>query len=414
MVRSTEEIISKHIIKPSSPTPKSLKTQQISFLDQIGPPLYIPLVFFYEAKPNVDHAKISESLKQSLSQALSHFYPLAGRLEENSFVDCDDSGVEFIEARVHAPLSHFTKSEELRQLIPVDSTDHTTLSTLVLVKLSFFECGGFSVGVCCSHKIGDYASYAEFMNAWATLCRGEPLVSLPSFDLALRLPPKPSVMVHHTGEKEEFATKRLVFDAKLLQKIKAKCVCDEVKNPTRVEALSAFIWKMFIDATKLKRGPERSSFAAFHAVDLRPRAVPPFPDQTFGNCYVGQFAFTSGNGMMGDLVPSLRAAIRSVDADYIKNVVSGDDYLRIVDEANESFKRGTTDLCCFSSWWRFPVYGVDFGWGKPCWVGTVAQPSQHLVLFMSTPEGDGIEAWVNMPLDFSDFIQTGYNHLLTT
>lgn len=191
------------------------------------------------------------------------------------------------------------------------------------------------------------------MTAWASACRGETLISLPSFDLALRFPPRASAIEHHSKNKEEIVTKRFVFNKEMLEKIRAESACDEVKNPTRVEALSAFIWKMFIGATKEKRGPGKSSFAALQCVNLRPRSEPPIPEETFGNCYVGKFAFTSDGGMK-DLVSSLRATIRSVDADYIKNVVSDEEYLRIVDEANESFKKGATDLCNFSSWLRFP------------------------------------------------------------
>ncbi|ONI30186.1 hypothetical protein PRUPE_1G235900 [Prunus persica] len=42
------EVISKEIIKPSSPTPDHLRYLQLSFLDQLAPPVYNPFVLFYE------------------------------------------------------------------------------------------------------------------------------------------------------------------------------------------------------------------------------------------------------------------------------------------------------------------------------------------------------------------------------
>jgi BAHD acyltransferase len=66
------------------------------------------VTFFYNQKiilypsPDQGFASAVESLKKSLSEALVHFYPLAGRLclDEDGIlkVDCNDAGVDFIEA----------------------------------------------------------------------------------------------------------------------------------------------------------------------------------------------------------------------------------------------------------------------------------------------------------------------------
>ncbi|KAH9324632.1 hypothetical protein KI387_004810, partial [Taxus chinensis] len=50
-----------------------------------------------------DFQSVAELLKKSLSEALVYFYPLAGRLAPSSdgaavYIDCNDSGVDFIEA----------------------------------------------------------------------------------------------------------------------------------------------------------------------------------------------------------------------------------------------------------------------------------------------------------------------------
>ena len=61
------EILSKEMIKPSSPTPHHLRNLQLSLLDQIAPSAYIPLIFFYNANQlqssNKDHPKIAQILK---------------------------------------------------------------------------------------------------------------------------------------------------------------------------------------------------------------------------------------------------------------------------------------------------------------------------------------------------------------
>ncbi|KAE8123967.1 hypothetical protein FH972_018880 [Carpinus fangiana] len=49
------EIISKEIIKPSSPTlPHDLRNLKGSFLDQLAPTTYIPIILFYQPKSGHD------------------------------------------------------------------------------------------------------------------------------------------------------------------------------------------------------------------------------------------------------------------------------------------------------------------------------------------------------------------------
>ncbi|KAH6827697.1 hypothetical protein C2S53_018431 [Perilla frutescens var. hirtella] len=407
-----EVIIATHIVKPSSPTPVTFKHHKLSSFDQIAPPSYIPLIFFYEHDKSKHHEEISRSLKQSLSETLTIFYPLAGTVKQNSFVDCNDRGAEFVEARVHAPLAQIIqnpKMEELKQLVPVDtSSSYNDIGFQVLVKTSYFDCGGISVAVCLSHKLGDAASFVTFMNAWASTCRGESSrIINPSFDLALRFPPRdPSASGLNVGfTKEKIRTKRVVFDSKKIEKLRqeAAAASASVKDPTKVEAVTALIWRSFIEANKAAMPPATgtSPFGASHAVNMRPRTVPPIPDHTFGNCFAFAYAVVSPEDDDDD-VCKLRAAIRAVDDDYINKVLNGDMLFAALDQVGEMFKPGN---CIFTSWRRFPVYDVDFGWGKPVWVSTTPMPYANLVVLMDTPSGDGIEAWVTIKPNEANFFQ---------
>nr|XP_027103215.1 vinorine synthase-like [Coffea arabica] len=196
------EILSKEMIKPSSPTPHHLRNLQLSLLDQIVPSAYIPLIFFYNANQlqssNKDHPKIAQILKQSLSNVLTQFYPLAGGLtSEISSVDCNDSGALFVEAQVHTTLSEVTEKpimEELKQFVPLESNSRNAMDkpkTVVLaVQITFFDCGGIAVGVQISHKIADGTSLVTFLNSWAASCRGDDEHMLPpAFEWAKLFPP---------------------------------------------------------------------------------------------------------------------------------------------------------------------------------------------------------------------------------
>lgn len=51
-------------------------------------------------------------MKQSLSQSLTRFYPLAGKIRlgfSSVLIDCDDSGLWYVETRVKCNMSRFLK-----------------------------------------------------------------------------------------------------------------------------------------------------------------------------------------------------------------------------------------------------------------------------------------------------------------
>ncbi|GER37272.1 HXXXD-type acyl-transferase family protein [Striga asiatica] len=61
--------------------------------------------------------------------------------------------------------------------------------------------------------------------------------------------------------------------------------------------------------------------------------------------------------------------------------------------------KGELEYCRFSSWCQFPVYEMDFGWGKPALVCTTSLPLKNVIVLVRSRCGEGIEAWVNMSKD---------------
>ncbi|KAM5565285.1 hypothetical protein ABKV19_019355 [Rosa sericea] len=109
MTNMVVKIISKECIKPSSPTPQHLKTHKLSLLDQFIPSIYVPMILFYPIHPNptasansANTSQRSKLLKQSLSETLTSFYPLAGRIRDNLSIDCNDEGASYTEAEVES------------------------------------------------------------------------------------------------------------------------------------------------------------------------------------------------------------------------------------------------------------------------------------------------------------------------
>ncbi|XP_050119354.1 stemmadenine O-acetyltransferase-like [Malus sylvestris] len=407
-------VISKEIIRPSSPTPGHLRHYQFSFLDQMAPQVYNPLLLFYEynAKMHPNITEISNHLKNSLSEALSLFYPLAGRIKDNCFIHCNDEGIPYIEARVlNCTLSDVLSNpnpDELNKFMPFELDDITNPLPFG-VQLNIFQCGGFAIGQCVSHKIADGLSYFTFSKIWAAIARGEQAnIDPPQFVSATLFPPKEfnTGFDGGVGITKDRVTKRFVFNASKIKTLQAKYEKDmkslQLKHPTRVETLSAFIWSGYVAATK--DCTVNKLYMVIHAVNLRPRFSPPLPQHSFGNLF--RVAMTSplriSNGgeeeCDGVVIGEVREAISKIDNEYVKQLQGqGDEHLGLMKKAADSFKRGDmVAVLSFSSYCRFPLYENDFGWGKPAWVGSPALTYKNLVLFMDTKEGDGIEAYVSL------------------
>lgn len=407
MATLSVEVISEEIVKPSSPTHEDLHHYQLSFNDQMSPPVYNPLALFYasngDSKFNADD--ISDRLKKSLSDVLTHYYPLAGRIKDNSSIDCNDEGIPFLVARVNCRLSDVIQNPvpgELNKLVPFELDAHTEIP--FGAQLNVFECGGIAVGACISHKIADALSYFVFVNYWAATSCGDKEVVSPQFMAATLFPPKNISGPFAPGigiTKDNIITNMYVFDASKIEALKQKYADSEglkgQKPPSRVEALSAFIWNRFVAATKDESGPEKI-YSVHHAVNLRPRFEPPQPQSSFGNLFSVAITVPSLNSGEEDhgLVRQVREKIKKIDADYVKNLQQGNQLLDFMREHAAKFMRGEVVTFSFTSLCRFPLYEADFGWGKPTWFGSPALTFKNLVFFVDTPSGDGIEAYISL------------------
>ncbi|PIN15882.1 Vinorine synthase [Handroanthus impetiginosus] len=422
---------SKEIVKPSSPTPPDLKKLQLSFLDQLAPPIYIHIILYFESSHDSNYETTSRKLQLSLSDVLTIYYPLAGRIRENSWVDCNDAGAEYIETLFNddkiLDVIENPKIEELKKYVPAAPSGNGDIP--LAVQVNFFGCRGIAIGICVSHMVADAMSMVMFINAWAAACRQDMItiaVTQPSFDLSSRFPladissflalppqlPRPP---------EKIVSKRFVFDKQKLTALKKAASGPLVAHPTRVEAVSAFIMKCFIEAVTMKDkiNKEKRIFAATHVVDIRQRATPPLPHQFFGNACARAMATAEGNEPELDyyeLAIILREAIRKTDVDYIRRLENGEKFLKYysVNEENDPvFKDGRKllELCSFTSWSRLPAYEADYGWGRPLWVSIIDVPQKNLISFLGTKSGDGIEVWVNMVEEDMAMIETYYNLL---
>ncbi|BBN69293.1 HXXXD-type acyl-transferase family protein [Prunus dulcis] len=331
--RSRLKIIHKETIKPSSPTPHHLAKSKLSIFDQITPEIYLPLLLFYPSNNSddeVDHHSLfserSHLLKTSLSEALSHFYVFAGEFEYNVSISCNDHGLDLLNPK-SALIPTATESKQAEA------------GHLLLVQVNLFECGGMTIGVSISHKVADASTLSTFIKSWAAIALGSAgttdHVLLPTeFDFFNSRQPTVEFAI------ENCVTKRFVLDASKIAALKSKATSDTVPNPTRVEAVSALIWKSAMQASRSNLGYIKPSVWS-QVVNMRTRSGLSLTETCWG------ILCESGNLLLKDHVE--------------------------------------TYSC--SSWCRFPFYEANFGWGKPSWVSIQGFKFKNTIMLMDMSDG---------------------------
>ncbi|BFG18360.1 hypothetical protein CerSpe_046340 [Prunus speciosa] len=160
-----------------------------------------------------DHKKadflnaLLDKLKHSLSLALVHFYPLAGRLatkkEENPplylvYVDCNNSpGARFIYATLDMSISDILSPTDA-PLVVQSFFDHDravnhdghTMSLLTAQVTELVD--GIFIGLSMNHCLGDGTSYWHFFNTWSEIFQAK--TQTPGSRSIIPTNPRPPVL----------------------------------------------------------------------------------------------------------------------------------------------------------------------------------------------------------------------------
>ncbi|KAL9303997.1 hypothetical protein ACSQ67_021260 [Phaseolus vulgaris] len=418
------EIISREDIRPSSPTPSHLRVFRLSLLDRLIPFPYAPIILFYTSpKSNTNYLsevpKRLELLKKSLSETLTKFYPLGGKIKEDLSIECNDEGANFVLARVKCPLDEFLVQPEvtvLHKFIPVDLVDLASEGSnsgthVTNIQVNIFECGGIAIGMCISHKILDGAGLSTFIKGWTERAKDCNQLTQPNFTGPSLFPTNSSWlkdlsmwMWGSLFKQGKWVTRRFLFRNSAIATLKAQTPGTE--NSTRVEMVSSMLWKSLMGVSKARFGTQRPSFIS-HLVNLRRKMDEALcPEHAMGNLLWLTATETVDDNEMGleELVGKLRTAISRVDKEFVKEL-KGDKGRSIMQESLgaicEMGSKSEVDYFGFSSWCNFGFYEADFGWGKPTWVscvGSIGSVSMlmNLIILVDTRLGDGIEAWVTL------------------
>nr|ARU81129.1 CylO [Cylindrospermum licheniforme UTEX B 2014] len=140
-----------------------------SFTDNLIRNIYVSVIFFYRTSVDCD------LLTDSLKQVLSDFPIFAGvliNINNNLCIDCNNKGVLFSTRKDDCTLDRVIKELpkiNKKRVINIIDTKKAILtqSPIMTIQLTYFACGGMTLGVCWHHSIADMQSLMCFMKAWS-------------------------------------------------------------------------------------------------------------------------------------------------------------------------------------------------------------------------------------------------------
>nr|5KJV_A Chain A, Hydroxycinnamoyl transferase [Coleus scutellarioides]5KJV_B Chain B, Hydroxycinnamoyl transferase [Coleus scutellarioides]5KJW_A Chain A, Hydroxycinnamoyl transferase [Coleus scutellarioides]5KJW_B Chain B, Hydroxycinnamoyl transferase [Coleus scutellarioides]CBI83579.1 hydroxycinnamoyl transferase [Coleus scutellarioides] len=395
------------LVRPSAATPAvSLWNSNV---DLVVPNFHTPSVYFYRPS-GADNFFDTAVMKAALGRALVSFYPMAGRLKRDEDgrveIDCNAEGVLFVEAESDGTVDDygdFAPSLELRRLIPaVDYSQGISAYPLLVLQVTFFKCGGVSLGVGMQHHAADGFSGLHFINTWSDMARGLDITLPPFIDrtlLSARDPPQPQFKhveyqpppAMKTYEPAETVVSIFKLTKDQLTTLKAKSKEDgNTTTYSSYEMLSGHVWR----CTCLARGlPEEQETKLYIATDGRSRLQPQLPPGYFGNVI-----FTATPlAVAGDLgskpvwyaASKIHDALARMDNDYLRSAL---DFLELQPDL-KALVRGAHTFRCpnlgITSWVRLPIHDADFGWGRPIFMGPGGIAYEGLSFVLPSPTNDG-------------------------
>ncbi|CAA7056870.1 unnamed protein product [Microthlaspi erraticum] len=370
-------------------------------------------LFFHKPDSNID--VIISNLKTSLSIALDHFYPLAGRLVKEvnedddtvSFsVSCCDGGgygVKFVHAAAKTiAVSDLVKSGFVDGLLGTFFFPATGIKNyqgvsnpLLLVQVTELKDGIFiSYGY--NHAVADGKSIWKFINKWSEICSGsrsmEMSLSLRGWFLdGIEYP------IHVPDPETRTSSSYVPSAKKVLQEFVFRVTKDNVlklRAKANTEAgsedgiISSFqavlghIWRSRVKHSDMRREEETDCRVA---IDMRQRLNPKLKEECFGNVVQTGIVTVNVGEMVDRELGWLALQInQTVGTQTDENAKAfAENWVKKVE-----IPASVSGTLLVTSCPRFNVYGNDFGWGKP--IAARSGPpfsNGKLVVFQGVGEG---------------------------
>ncbi|XP_070003301.1 uncharacterized acetyltransferase At3g50280-like [Nicotiana sylvestris] len=364
-------------------------------------------------RPPFSIAHLISLLKLSLSQTLTHFPPLAGRLLTDQdgyvYISCNDAGVDFEHATatdifIRDVIGSIDVLDHVKEFFPFDRTVSYQghFRPLLAVQVTELADGVF-IGCAVNHSVIDGTSFWNFFNTFAEDSRGvKRITKQPNFNrnsilisnAVLKLPANgPTVTFDADAPlrerifsfsresiqrlKSKTNNQKSNFDEEInIVELMAKQSNDPLIQCSRTEkaavistaeissfqSLCALLWRA---VTRARKFPASKMTTFRMAVNCRHRLQPKLDPLYFGNAIQSIPTYTSAGDVLSH---DLRWCAEQLN----KNVKAHDNvmvrkYVEDWEKDPRCFPLGNFDgaMLTMGSSPRFPMYDNDFGWGRP-------------------------------------------------
>jgi len=341
-----------------------------------------------------------EAIRKGLSRALVHYQTIAGRLtaadgDDDSVlhVACTGEGVPFVAASagcalqdhglLHAPFST-SLLDDLAVSYPAGAEGCRRTDPLLLMQVTEFACGGFTVGVTWNHTLADGDGMAQFLQAVGELTRAAADASAPSVapirdgravSLPLLSPPvvaaKQWLMLDRGGMGLVYLD--ITVPLKLINRIKSEYKAAHASDGgycTTFEAAVAVLWRCRTRAIIGDDPDYDMSTPAPLAFFVNVRKHVGAAAGYYGNCAVAQLALATagevagaGDGGMNEVVDLIKGAKDRVP-ELLRNMGGGCGAVPEMEEREMAAAFGYNALMV-TSWRNIGFDRADFGGGAP-------------------------------------------------
>ncbi|MBA0765462.1 hypothetical protein Gotri_014657 [Gossypium trilobum] len=213
-----------------------------------------------------------------------------------------------------------------------------------------------------------------------------------------------SMMENLWFTKGNFITRKFVFNEEAIAILKDMAKGEVQTTPTRTEAVSGFIWKCSMAASRAIQGTLKPSIVV-QAVNMRSKGKLTTLDGSVGNVFWWASALSNPaetGTELSTLVELMSQSIAVFDDEYMRSIQGEQGLEAIAEHLNQlellfSFEK--PDIFAFTSWINTDFHKLDFGWGQPCSfaiLGKAGPEFRNFTVLVETKYGKGIEAWITL------------------
>ncbi|OMO93713.1 Transferase [Corchorus olitorius] len=424
-IKFSKKSIIKAMNRSPEPEPEHHQKLTLSNLDLLSGRFPVTYLYLYHntGLMNNNFSCTVETLKISLAQTLSYYYPFAGRIIQDPdsgepLIICDNTGALLVEAQANVPLrklDFYNFDDSLRgKLVLSVNPDFPTQ-----VQVTHYACGGVSITFTFDHALGDATAFGKFLSSWSQLAQNLPLSCIPDHRrdrIRPRFPPTyhPSLddtFVKCTLEeirnvpKTNILLKRLYYvDVSSINKLQSlACGAEGNKQSqrTKIEAFSAYLWKVMASSIDKRHAKCKMGWL----VDGRGRLNSIGDDSSSMSNYIGNVLSVAieeasiaeiKHGSMREIANKVHEAIAKVSNEaHFLDLIDWIEWHKPGLMLSKAVLGREGPALVLSSGSRFPVTELDFGFGSPV-LGTVSSIIENSgVGYMNQrPSARGDGSWI--------------------